>query len=223
MNPWKHFEQPSCLPDGCQCEAVRDAFIRQPSSTWSSLAYVFAGLFIYRQVNEKSMDLKVWTLVCVTMGMSSLVGHMSFIKLTLALDFASIVLVISFFGLWNLLNLLKISSARIFIYFSIYYVFLFGVMYGLNKWAKVGLCILVFGFAMGDVVREMGWRFLKARTLQWSIATLALSFGIYIMDEMHIDCRPLHLFQWHSVWHMGTALSMFLYGKWRFEARESLQ
>src|SRR5690606_13911812 len=100
----------------------------------------------------------------------------------------------------------------------IYYGALFLAMYFLGKWAKVGVCLLVFAFAIGDVIRDIGWKFLQARTLQLSILVLGISFGIYIMDEMHIDCRPESLFQWHSVWHAGTAVSMFLYGKWRFEA-----
>lgn len=219
MNPWKNFDLPSCYPDKCQCEAVRDALIRQPSSFWSSLAYVMAGFAIYYYVKAKSMDLKVWSLICVIMGLSSMLGHMSFVRFTLAFDFASIILVMSFFGLWNLLNLLKFSINKIFVYFLIYYAFLFFAMYAMDKWSKVGVCLLVFGFAIGDVIREMGWKFLNARTLQLSILILSISFGIYIMDEMHVNCEPQSFFQWHSVWHIGTALSMFLYGKWRFEEK----
>lgn len=222
MNPWKNFEQAVCLPDNCQCEGVRDAFVRQPSSTWSSFAYVLAGLAIFRYVKDKSMDLKVWTIVCVVMGLSSLIGHMSYIRFTLAMDFASIALVMSFFGIWNLLTLLKQSHTKIFIYFVLYYGVLTLVMYSMNKYAKIGTVFLVFAFAMGDVIREMGWRFLKARTLQYSLLTFSISFGIYMMDEMHINCDPNSLFQWHSIWHMGTAFSMFLYGKWRFDEKGTL-
>lgn len=50
MNPWKNFEPPSCYPDSCQCEAVRDAFIRQPSSFWSSLAYVMARMAPFHEL-----------------------------------------------------------------------------------------------------------------------------------------------------------------------------
>ncbi len=219
MNPWKNFEPSGCLPNKCQCEGVRDALVRQPSSTWSSLAYVFAGLAIYRYVKDKSMDLRVWTIVCVIMGLSSFIGHMSYIRFTLAMDFASIILVMSFFGIWNLLLMLKQSYKRIFLYLSLYYSLLVLAMYSMNKWTKVGICFLVFIFAMSDVIREMGWRFIKARTLQYSLLTLTVSFGIYMMDEMHINCVPGSLLQWHSVWHMGTALSMFLYGKWRFDEK----
>lgn len=217
MNPWKGFEQASCLPDHCQCEGLRDALIRQTSSFWSSLFYVFAGLFLYRSVEKKSMDLKVWTMVCVLMGLSSMLGHGAFIRFTLAMDFTAIVLVMSFFGLWNLLNLLKLSTVKIFSLFSLYYLLILWAMYSMDKPAKIGICLLVFVFAISDVIREMGMKFLKARTLQLSILTLIISFAIFQLDENHYLCNSNSLWQFHSLWHFGTALSMFLYGKWRFE------
>lgn len=222
MNPWKNFEQAVCLPDKCQCEGVRDAFIRQPSSFWSSLAYVFAGVAIFRYVKDRSMDLKVWTMVCVIMGLSSMLGHMSYIRFTLAIDFASIVLVMSFFGIWNFLTNLKFPFSRIILILSVYYVFLVLGMYSLDKWGKISMVFVIFTFAIADVLREMGFRFLKARTLQLSLLVLSVSFGIYMMDENHIFCDPGSLLQLHSVWHMGTALSLFLYGKWRFDEKNAL-
>lgn len=217
MNPWALFEQASCFPEKCQCEAARDALIRQPSAFWSSFAYVIAGLAIYRHIKNKTVELKLWASVCVIMGISSLLGHGSFINLALAMDFASIVLVLSFFALLNLFLLLKQSLTKILIYFGIYCVGLFFAMYSMSKWAKIGMCLLIFVFAIGDVFREMGFSFLKARTLQVSLLVLGSSFILFLMDEAHYRCDPNSLFQWHSIWHIGTALSIYYYGKWRFE------
>lgn len=216
MNPWTQFEQASCLPDNCQCELTRDALIRHPSAFWSSLAYIIAAWAIYREIANKSLELKLWAGVCALMGFSSLFGHASFINFALAMDFASIILVLSFFALLNLLLLLKQSIRKILIYLFIYYVCLFVAMYYMNKWAKIGFCLLIFAFSMGDVIRETGWRFLKARTLQLSLLVLFFSFGMFIVDEMHLGCEPEAWFQWHSMWHIGTAISMYYYGKWRF-------
>lgn len=216
MNFWSRFEPSSCYPNKCQCEAVRDTIIRQPSSFWSSLAYIFAGLAIYRAVREKSRDLKMWTLVCCLMGLSSMFGHASFIRVSLALDFASIILVLSFFALLNLLSLLKQSTGRILLFFMAYYVALYFAMFSMGKFAKIGTCLLIFLFSVGDVIRDVGWKFLEEKTLQLSLFILTLSFGFFVIDEMHIGCDPHSLFQWHSLWHIGTGLSMYFYGKWRF-------
>lgn len=222
MSFWLRFEQASCLPDGCQCEAPRDAFIRQPSAFWSSLAYIFAGILIYKHIQHKSAGLKAWACVCVLMGLSSMFGHGSFTRFGLSIDFTSIVLILSFFALWNLFNLLKLSYTKIVLSFALYYLLVLIAMYALDKWAKVGICILVFAFAIGDVIREMGMKFLKARTLQLSLFILSLSFGLFILDEKHVGCVPDSLFQLHSIWHIGTSISIYLYGKWRFDEIRAL-
>lgn len=217
MNFWSQFQQAECYPDKCQCELARDELIRQPSSFWSSLAYIVAAWAIYRHVREKSVELKLWTGVCVLMGLSSLAGHGTYIRVALAFDFASIVLVMSFFALLNVFLLLKQSLHRILIYFSIYYTGLFFAMYGMSKFAKIGMCLLVFAFAMTDVFREMGPKFFKARSLQISLGVLMIAFGFFVLDENHIGCDPTSLFQFHSLWHFGTAMAIYYYGKWRFE------
>jgi hypothetical protein len=156
------------------------------------------------------------------MGLSSLIGHMTFVKVFLALDFASIVMVLSFFAILNLLKLLKVNSGRILIILALYYVGLYFAMLSMNKWGNIGMCLLIFVFSIGDMIREMGRSFLKARTLQLSLLILTVSFGLFILDEMHIGCDPYSLFQWHSLWHIGTAAAMFFYGKWRFEDNRAL-
>ena len=217
MNPWKNFEQAVCLPDNCMCEGIRDSFIRQPSATWTSLAYLLAATAIYRYVKEKTMDLKLWALVCTLMGLSSFFGHMSFVRFSLALDFASIVLVMSFFSIWNLLTRLRQSLTRIFIFFALFYLTIYGAMFSMTKLGKMGVVFVVFIFAMVEIIREMGPGLLKARTLHYSLGVFTFSFGLFVMDEMHVNCSPHSLFQLHSLWHLGTSIAMFLFGKWRFD------
>lgn len=209
MSFWDRFEPSSCYPDKCQCEAVQDALIRQPSSFWSSLAYVVAGGAIYREIKNKSHELKMWAGVCCLMGLSSMFGHGSFIRISLALDFASIVLVLSFFALLNYLR--KFSVARIMAFFSVYYVALFMAMYQLGKWPKIGACLAIFAVSLGEVAKRK-----VDMNLFLCLGILALSFGFFVIDEMHIGCDPHSLFQFHSLWHLGTGLSMYFYGKWRF-------
>lgn len=215
---WSKFEQSPCYPDKCQCEFARDEIIRQPSAFWSSFAYIIAGIAIYKYVRTKSLELKLWTFVCILMGLSSLFGHGSFIRAALAMDFASIILVLSFFAFLNLFLMLKFSLRKILLCFSAYYVLLFFAMYHMDKWVKIGTCLIVFTFAIGDVIREMGLSFLKARTLQICLFILTVSFGLFILDENHYKCDPFSPFQLHSLWHIGTAVSMFFYGKWRFDS-----
>lgn len=218
MNPWTGFAPASCFPDKCQCEMVQEGLIRQPSAFWSSLAYLFAAFAIYRHIAHKTTELKLWTLVCVLMGLSSLFGHASFINLALALDFASIILVLSFFALLNFFLRFKLSYERIIVYFVLYYGLLYGAMYFLGKWPKIIFCLVIFLFSLFDIIREAGWTFFKAKSILLSLLVLIVSFGMFLIDEFHLHCDPKSWFQWHSLWHIGTALSIYYYGKWRFSA-----
>ena len=218
MNFWSQFNQAKCFPDKCQCEAARDALIRQPSAFWSSLAYVLAGLAIFQYFKSKSLELKLWASVCIIMGLSSMFGHASYIQFALSLDFASIILVLSFFAVLNLLRLLKLSAPKILLIFLGYYVLLFFAMDMMEKWTKISICFLVFLFAVGDVIRDEGWDFLTQKDLQISLVTLMISFGLFLMDEFHVGCDPMSLFQWHSLWHLGSGAAMYFYGKWRLSS-----
>ena len=97
MTFWSQFPPALCLPDNCDCEFVRDALIAQPSAFVSSIAYIFFALLLYVQTKNKNTDLKLWTMSFVILGLSSHLAHASFIEPAIALDFAGIVLIISFF------------------------------------------------------------------------------------------------------------------------------
>ena len=215
MNPWRGLEAISCFPEKCQCEAAREEIIRQPSAFWSSFAYVFAGIFLYRYLKSKTLELKMWTGVCFLLGVTSMFGHASFTKLALALDFASIVLVLSFFLILNLMMLLKIRLRAMLIYLSLYYLLIFTAMFFMDKWVKIGICLVIFVLSFQDIIRETGKDFFKFKSLQLALLILTLSFTFFVLDENHVMCDPYSIWQWHSLWHIGTAGAMFLYGQWR--------
>jgi len=183
MNPWSSFLPATCLPDQCNCEFTRDALIRQPSAFWSSFAYLFTALLIYREIGNKTVELKMWAGVCFLMGLSSLFGHGSFINLALALDFASIILVLSFFALLNLMGNYREKIFRIFFIFLLYYISVFAIMYYMDKWPKIFISLLVFAFSLFDLVRTCGIDFFKHRALQISLGILVISFGMFLLDE----------------------------------------
>lgn len=213
MNFWEQFDPATCLPDNCNCELVRDEFIRQPSAFWSSLAYIAASFATLYFIKNKTTELKSWAIVCLLMGLSSLFGHMSFTRFSLAVDVSTIVLVLSFFPIMRFLSGRGISLIKKVMFLVLFFIILFFGIYELDKWPKVFLCLLVFIFVLKDTLRST-WNY---KTFKVSILILLVSFSFFLFDEFHIGCEPTSFFQFHSVWHIGTALSMFFYGKWRLD------
>jgi hypothetical protein len=215
MKSWFGLESIICFPDKCQCEAAGEGIIRQPSSFWSSWAYLLAGIFLYRYLKNKSLELKMWTGVCFLLGITSMLGHASFTKLALAMDFASIVLVLIFFSILNFFMLLQIRLTHMLICFAGFYVVLVLAMHSMGKWGQIGICVIVMALSVNDILRETGKDFFKYKSLNYALLILSISFVIFVMDENHVMCDPQSLWQWHSFWHIGTAIAMFFYGKWR--------
>ncbi len=214
---WERFEQASCVASRCQCEAPRDALIRQPASFWSSLAYLIAAFLLVRSVKNPRPEFKFWVLACVVLGGSSHLGHMSFTRLGLSFDFAAIILIFSFFALVNIMLLLRRSAVFIFFALALYYGLLVLGMYSIpDKWSRIGLCLFIFALSVGDVIREQGLAFLRAKYFRRSLFILLVSFSFFVLDEAHVACDPGSLFQFHALWHFGTAAALYYYGLWRF-------
>ncbi len=216
MNPWSDFETIPCGVEACQCEAPRDAWIQQPSSFWSSLSYIIVAILFFNVVKIRAFQFKLWTLVCALVGFSSLIAHGSFTRLGLAIDFSSIILVLSFFVALNLGEKLKFTPTQMLLGFSSYYAALFVMMYSLGKWYKIGLCVFIFIVSVVDIIKRMKGSLVKEKMLLVSMLILVFSSVFFLVDEFHLGCDPSSLFQWHSVWHCGTAASLFFYGMWRF-------
>ena len=216
MNPWSHFEASNCIPNNCGCEFIRDEFIRQPINFWSSFVYLFFAWWLFREIKNRTFEFRLWIVVMTLLGVGSLLGHMTFTQAMMSMDFASIILVISFFGVFNVLKLLKRPDEQILPIMTVYYIIIVAMMYFMEKWAKVGMCLLIFAFSLGDLVREMGWSFLKARLIHYSLAVLAVSFFLFMLDELKIVCDPHGPWQLHTAWHIGTGFAIYLFGKWRF-------
>ncbi len=214
MSFWKQFEPATCLPDNCNCELVRDAFIRQPSAFWSSFSYLAVSLATVYLIKHHSTQLRNWAFVCFVMGLSSLFGHMSFTRFSLAIDISSIILVMTFFPVSHFTSKKGLSKLQTFSIFIVFYISLFIGIYHLEKWPKVFLCIVVFTFVLKDSFRFKATE-VRLKDLNKSLFILFFSFALFLLDEFHIGCNPESLLQLHSLWHLGTALSMYFYGKWR--------
>ncbi len=215
--PWSQFTRALCLPENCGCEHVHlNAWLAQPSAFWSSSFYLIFAFLLFLQVQPKTQRLKLWTFSLVLLGLASHFAHGSFLEFAMAMDFGGIVLVTSFFPLygWISKKISKTSTQMLIIF--LYQAGLWFVFYSLNKWVKFSICIVIFGIAFYEIYISEGKSFFKARQLHYSICVLFISFFIFMLDELKIFCHPHSFFSGHSVWHLGTALSLYFYGKWRF-------
>ena len=215
--PWSLFSRALCLPDNCGCEYVDlYAWIAQPSAFWSSLFHLFFAALLYAQVKNKNQRLKLWVFSLVLLGLASHFGHGSFLEFAMATDFAGIVLVMSFFVGHDWLSKWFKSTSVLVTFLLIYQAGLWFTFYSLNKWTKLSICVVIFALAMAELIRTEGRAILKARHLHYALGILLVSFGLFLLDEFKVMCNPHGWLTGHTLWHFGTGLSLYYYGKYRF-------
>jgi hypothetical protein len=216
MNIWSSFPRANCLPNNCGCEFVHlDQLIAQPAAFWSSLFHIIFAILLYTQTKHKSQRLKLWILSVILLGLSSHFAHGSFLEFAMAMDFAGIVLVMSFFTLYKWLVKWVSSTPKLVFLLLSYQGGLWMTFYSLEKWFKVGLCVIIFTISIVELLHSEGKAFLKARDLHIALVILVLSFALFMIDELRLICDPHSWITGHSIWHLGTALSLYYYGKWR--------
>jgi hypothetical protein len=217
QSPWSQFTRAFCLPDACGCEFVDlQAWIAQKSAFWTSSFHLFFALLLYFQVKERSQRFKFWIFSLLLLGLASHFGHGTFLEVGMAMDFAGIVQVISFFAIYPWLSRITKSFLPLILLFIGYQFSLVLIFFNLYKWFKFSLCVGVFVLSMGELVKAEGSSFFKAKSLHQALGVFFISLLFFLADEMKLWCDPHSWFTGHSVWHFGTGLGLYLYGRWRF-------
>ena len=223
---WEGWKPATCMPDQCFCERIRDGTIRQPSNTWSNHALVLVGLLIITAAkgdvsgtshskNSNPMTSKpaypiVFGLSAMLTGFGSMFYHASLTFLGQWFDVMGMYLLASFLLLYSSSRLLSLSSRAFVVFYPA-----INILLGYSLVAWPDLRRYVFGLL---IVAALASEVLVHRTLRPRVATrylgaailsLAIAFGIWILDLGGIFCSPDSWLQGHAVWHILSALAIW--------------
>ncbi len=194
-----------------------DSWINQPIAFWSSLIYLVPVLLLNRQYKERNDIYRLWNISFWVLTLSSMFCHASFIRLSVAMDFAGIGMIMGFFSFIHFTNLKSAPKSKLYGSYVFFFLVMVSMFFYMHKWSKIAVCILIFMFAFYEVILKMGKDFWKAKSLQLSVLILTVSFLLFLMDDQRIAmCDPHGWIHGHTLWHFGTAWSAYYYGKWRF-------
>jgi hypothetical protein len=209
---WGQFTRSGCFPD-CSCEYMQiDSWINQPIAFWSSLAYLLPIYFLNRNLKEKTELTGLWNLCLVVLTISSMFCHASFIRLSVAMDFACIGILMGFFLVAHFFKGKKLYWAL-----ALFFVAQILINFTLGKWEKIAICIVIYLAAFYELIQSKGKHFYKEKNLQLSIFILTVSFLLFLIDDQKLAfCDPHGWIHGHTLWHFGTAWSAYYYARWRF-------
>lgn len=203
---WSQFTKPSCYPSHCNCEALTDSWIQQPSATISSLPLILLGLWIIYTSLRVDRKLICMGSSIVFLGLVSTAAHGTFTAFALHLDFLGILLCLSWVAiycsgipweknwiiLWLILTLICFWITYLFEGYRIYF------------------CIMYFLFVFILWIKWYKKNTLGKKDFVKAYSILAVSALLFYIDENKIWCtNPQSWLQGHTLWHIGVTCSLW--------------
>ncbi len=209
--PWSNFE-PGTIRF---CEANLCSWISAPANTWSNLAYILVGLYVWREVrkdvsiSQNTRSLGLIGPIAILIGVTSFLFHASFTFVMQVLDLSSMGLLSSLLLVLNLKRAGKLSQNKVVPFYLA--INLIGVAMQIIFKGNIGIYL----FAL-QICAALYFEFLlrnektNYRMYFWTLAVFALSYVFWLLDFHGIVCDPNnHFFQGHAVWHVINSICFF--------------
>lgn len=224
-DPYSAMKAASCMPHHCFCEAIRFGdWIRQPSNSWSNLAFTCVAMFIlwffFREKAERSNRLVqypvyTWLFAFGTflIGFGSFYYHASLTFMGQWFDVMGMYFTVTFFILYNIDRLLDVKPVKFMLYYFALNVMLALVLAYVPEARRYlfGGFVAAFLLSVWYVQARMKSH-ITSTYLFLALGCLGIGFGLWVLDIQKIVCVPYSVWQLHAAWHVLTALSScFIY------------
>jgi hypothetical protein len=207
--PWSGFTPPNV--DWCEEELC--AWIVNPANTWSNLAYLALGLWMWRAARGRA-DLRLFGPASLAVGAFSFAYHASY---TWALQFLDFVGMFLFCFLVIARNATRLGwieprgEPRFFLLGVAGASALVPALFelGVAIQLTVAACIAVALVQEGTLVRRAASPAGRSRAYAAGLALLALAGLASLLDVTRVWCDPAsHWLQGHAAWHVLSALAL---------------
>ncbi len=212
MCPWT-----SLAPSTLQwCEQQLCAWVREPSNTFSNLAYIFFGIYmLYDSRDSKEVHLKLLGYFSILLGFMSGFYHASGSLIGELFDFSAMFLFSSYFITAALARLNKWTNTKI---LTVALMLAVGTIAANVAYPLAGPYLFAFEIILSAYLEFRIWKkpgvtHAKFKNFVISFGLLQVAFIIWNLDRSRIICFPdTHWISGHAIWHVITAISgYFIY------------
>lgn len=209
----------TCLDEGCFCETDADSFPVQVANAFSSLLFVFLGVWALLAGDRQgtgTRERRLMPYFAVTMlflGMSSFFYHGTLSFLGQYLDIFSMYAFGILVSIGALYRSGRISGRNAALAFLAASVLLGALQYGFPDSRRIlFLLVLLPGLVLETlpVVTGHSPKSPHVRHIWTGIGLLLVAFVVWSLDQFRIVCDPRSLIQGHAIWHLLTAIAAFL-------------
>jgi hypothetical protein len=204
---WEAERPAVCMPDACFCEAVRAAPIRQPSNTWSCLAYALAGFLILekrlrRPLGPRAANAAAFASLELFLAVTSAYFHAALTFRAEWYDVLVLYLVpgyLAAFNLWRTFGVARAAAALAIIAVAS------GLFLAVTSVGRMPAFIALMAFFLATQWRIGRGPETDYRWLLRAVGTFGVALTIWVLDKSHVVCAPLSPWQGHAVWHVLCA------------------
>jgi hypothetical protein len=195
---------------GSDCELIRSGAVAQPFNTWSSLAYVVVGALLV--VRRKAWNLDGSVLVFAGLVVAAGVGSVAFHAVANAparwLHDTSLLGGLAFIAGWEVGLLSRRAPGRVACAVAAIVVVVVGVVLIVDPDAtNIAVALLVLVASAAYVVQRARRRGrLTWGDLPFVVVALLAGTSFFLGRTGSFACRPSSWFQYHGLWHIGTAV-----------------
>lgn len=211
----------TCTSTHCFCEAQHAIGLVQPINSYSSLAFVLAGiggLILWRKTKAHHAILEadlivIFSIVLMAVGMSSFYYHGTLSFVGQFLDIFSMYLFGTLLTVGALVRRGSLSHRQALGIFVAANIVLGMVQYFYPDARRFLFALLLLpGIILELLPGTIGtqWSFGKIKYLLIGIVLLATAYGIWLLDQNSILCWPGSLIQGHAIWHILGAVAGFM-------------
>lgn len=221
---WDQFTPATCFPNDCFCEHLRNSIVRQPSNTYSCIAFIIYGIWIMlTSLSDRHSKLmhsiplvsrrpyaETYAFAVISIGVFSAFFHASMTFIGQWSDNSAMALIVIFLIFYSQ-NHNKFIERYFLLLYLVACLATFMVLWNFPIYRRQMFAFLLIT-ALGLIIRRKSKPKMNS-TSRWfliaSLSSLALGAFFWTLDLKHIVCLPDSLFQGHALWHILTATSAF--------------
>lgn len=215
-SPWSGWT----LPDIKHCEANLAGWITAPSNTWSNLAYLAAGYWIYKHAaSRRALSAGGLGLVSVAVGVTSFVFHMSYTFAGQVFDYLGMFILIGWALARGVMRAGLLDEKGALRFWAALIAASIGALFAF-RFAGWGIQTIVLVQALSLAALEIRLMLVKRDAPSygsfWLMQLLLIAaYACWHLDHTDFACRPDdHVIQFHAIWHVVTAGAFV--AAWRF-------
>ena len=216
---WSIYAPATCTATRCFCELPRSgSLIVQPANSWSSYGYTFAGFLMIIVSQSRNWDsgfhkmaAAAFGLTAIFVGLGSVLLHATLTRWGQFFDVMGMYLTSGFMLVSAVARWRNLSGRNAVLFYLGFVGSLLAVLYLVPEIRRSLFAVVLIVAILLELTfarpRRPG---VKTVYYAMGIATKAVAFTIWNLDQHGLVCAPHSLFQGHALWHLLGATSLWL-------------